>query len=134
MAHTWAQRNPPEIKPKEKVMKKYVTFVKDAEESRKVQEALFSAGFKWRGIEGATIAHTDKSFIHINYDRAAKITWEHTIVKALEGARQTPINAKDIIYDPFQLDGAKQPEEMIDIDGKAWSKSTIKAALKQYAE
>jgi hypothetical protein len=43
-------------------MKKYVTFVKDAEESRKVQEALFSAGFSWGGTR-FNVMHTEEIYL-----------------------------------------------------------------------
>jgi hypothetical protein len=118
-------------------MKKYVTFVKDAEESRKVQEALFSAGFSWM-CGRKSVKHTEYNFLDINFLGSVGCITYTSVFSAVQERivddGEIAINAADIIADPFQLDGAKQPEEMIDIDGKAWSKSTIKAALKQYAE
>ncbi|MCK5602046.1 hypothetical protein KAR91_09260 [Candidatus Pacearchaeota archaeon] len=115
-------------------MRKYVTFVKDEEESRKVQEALFRAGFKW-GVNGKNVVHTSCRFLHVNSDSTERITLGNDIGITLKQVSEGKvyIEATAIISDPFQLDGAKKPEEMITIGGALWSKSTIKEALKKHA-
>ena len=118
-------------------MKKYVTFVKDAEESRKVQEALFRAGFVWGADTEGYVQRTSHHFISMNYACLGALSSGSSFREVVRRGRDLhweAIDASDIISDPFQLDGAKQPEATVDIDGKEFSVSTIKAALKQYVE
>lgn len=124
-------------------MKKYVTFVKDEEESRQVQEALFRAGFKW--LDGGGVQHTKHNrFIFIGgvvsgTDCSGRIhrvsDEEYTkVMGRVKAGDFTPINANSIISNPFQLDGATPPEKMITVAGKEYSESTIKAALQEYVK
>ena len=107
-------------------MKKYVTFVKDEEESACVISAVQQAGFDTLG----SVYHMNFLFI----EGGEHVRQGDFIVAAEEvsDGNYIAIRAHRIISDPFQLDGAKKPEEMIDIDGALWSKSTIKEALKKH--
>jgi hypothetical protein len=114
-------------------MKKYVTFVKDEEESRKVQESLFKAGFGWL-IATNTVSWTSSKFLFI---ANGTITRRDTdFVYAVECAldSHTPLESSRIIADPFQLDGAKPPKKMHTIDGKEWSEDTLKLMIRQYVD
>ena len=111
-------------------MKKYVTFVKDEEESKAVQEALVKAGFGWL-VSGQIIQHQDNHFLYIE---GLSITscddFKHITMDITDG--HVAINAADIIENPFQLDGAKKPEPTHTIAGKEYSESTMLSALREY--
>ena len=119
-------------------MKKYVTFVKDAEESRKVQEALFKAGFRWAcgsKTDEVVFTYGAPEFLEVNNhgsNNITRVTGNSFAIYQDYLPVITLINAKDIISNPFQLDGAKQPEKQITIKGKEYSESTIHAALQEY--
>lgn len=120
-------------------MKKYVTFVKDEEESRKVQEAVFRAGFNWRfpAPDGVAIhCHDAPEFIEFNCHGERMIT--RVASRSFSIMQQylseyTLVDAFAIINDPFQLDGAKQPEKMISVEGKEYAESRL-AELVRAAE
>lgn len=115
-------------------MKKYVTFVKDEETSRQVQKALFEAGFSWTSGDTKTMFEKFK-FLVVNWNSNGYFSVRSTI----EELNSVPspiefIDSSNIIANPFQLDGAKQPGKMIEVDGKEYSTSTIKAALQEYVK
>lgn len=113
-------------------MKRYVTFVKNEEESRDVQEALMSAGFEQTG-GGKKLKGLDMPFLFID-PKINRVNDFTTVCQYILSGEYTVVNAYRIIADPFQLDGAKKPEQMIEIDGKEFSVSTIKAALRDYVD
>ena len=108
-------------------MKQYVTFVKDEEESRKVQEALSMAGFDTLG------GHHYGPFVFFGND--ILMSWGDDFVCVMDyeqGRTYTAVNAAYVIKDPFQLEGANRPDPTHVIDGKEYSESTILSALREY--
>ena len=60
-------------------------------------------------------------------------SWKDIPEKLLNYIESLPEFDSEIFKEITGIDTTK-PEEMIDIDGKQWSKETIKEALKQHAE
>ncbi len=111
-------------------MRKYVTL-----NSKEVQEALFKAGFNWGGYK-EEVMHLDKPLIYINSFKSAGLMYSSDFEALNRVIKENwiIINPENIIKDPYQLDGAVQPEKMIEIGDKEYSESTIKAALKEYVK
>lgn len=109
-------------------MKQYVTFVKDAEESRQVQEALCRAGFLWGGTGEPRVDYLGYNFIRINYYGRGSLEcggdFDHN-AKFIASDGYIPFSANRIIDNPFQLDGAQQAEKMITVGGNEYPESLL---------
>ncbi|KKN56642.1 hypothetical protein LCGC14_0570540 [marine sediment metagenome] len=112
-------------------MRKYVTL-----NSKEVQEALFTAGFGWADTGGKTVLHLDMPLVYMNSFGAGRLTYSLQFARLNRDVEEgyIAVNPRDVVDDPFQFDGAVQPEKMIEIGDKEYSESTIKAALKEYVK
>lgn len=110
---------------KEKTMKKYVTL-----NGKEVQKALIGAGFKWHS-GNQRVNCLGSTFLFITDGRLSHANNFIYTVAQIKSYDYIPINPGDIIANPFALDGAKQPEKIIMIEGKEVSESTIAMALKK---
>jgi len=105
----------------------YIIFVRNEQESKKVQEILLKNGYRWETGDGVK---TDRFyFIYAADGRALTFIDDdfRYVVNSISNSKNTfrAVNGLDIAeYFP--------PEKMLTIDGKAFSESTIKAALRQY--
>ena len=106
-------------------MEKYVTL-----NSEVVKLALSKAGFTWHTHD----VDNNALFLFINSIEPRKLSQNASISHLARRLKEgyIAIDPKYIIKDPFQLDGAKQPEKMIVVDGVEVSESTIKVALKAH--
>ena len=123
-------------------MKKYIDFknvtkcvvmVKSEKESEAVQKALFSVGFRWPVGICAGVGYKDASCLF--FDNDMEITrslsgWDNAVNKILDGTCY-PIKVSQIIEHPESLPWAKT-EDTITIDGKEFSVSTVRNALREY--
>ena len=108
---------------------KYITFVKNREESEKVQKVLFAAGKRWG--DGKVLRYQDKNFISVNFEClgyvdsfefvAETLMDKHFNFKAVDSGR---------VSDVFP---ALHHDKLIEVDGKKWSGSTLKEMIKRYA-
>ena len=118
-------------------MKRYVIFVENEEVSWQVQEKLFEAGFRWSG-GGNQAQHRQEPFLHLNHTIQGEITRCSNFARTVRDAKENniiPLNSRDIIKNgAAHLDGAPPYEEMVNIAGKYYSISTIKAALQEYVK
>ena len=93
-------------------MKKYIIAVGSPEISTKVQEALFKAGFEWELCGGRRVRRLEKRFITVNIVYNRTITWSNnsmSVTHAINQRGRTLLSAQEVIENPFQLEGAKQP-------------------------
>lgn len=113
-------------------MNKRVIFVKNKEESEKVQRQLFAAGIKWHGPPGqeGCVHYTDYQFLYVRRGILSGDYSFHGAVNSVKNQDTIPLDAR-MVSDHFK---PLPPETMITIDGKEYSESTIKAALKQYVD
>ena len=107
-----------------------VIFVENADESTKVQTALFSVGIRWASV-GKEIFRPESHFLTIENGELTYCDNFKWIVKYAYALCLVPLNAIDVITDPLIVDGAKK-QTMHTINGKEFSESTIAAALKEY--
>ena len=125
-------------------MKKYVTFVKDETVCKAVVFALNSAGFKSPLGNKINICLANV-FIIINDGPSEvfnRVPEEVFTIGIADGCAAdcvagdlTFIDAAAILSDPFQLDGAKQPETIHKMkDGREFSESTIMEAMRHYVK
>ena len=94
-------------------MKKYIIPVGSSEISRKVQKALFEVGFTWSGGMGKSANRTDAEFLTLGFR-----DHDSMLITADDGGKMherfiregaTLLSSQEVIKNPFQLDGAKQP-------------------------
>ncbi len=120
-------------------MKKNIMFVKDADQSIMVQEALFKAGFCWSSQierrEKPRPLHTEYPFIRTHEYGYMTLEGCRPFTTAAEyiASGHVAVEASDVIENPFQLFGAKQPEKMIEVKGKQYTESRL-AELCEAAE
>jgi hypothetical protein len=91
-------------------MQKYVIAIGSEEISRKVQAALFSAGFTWESC-GQQIDNVKDRFLFVHYFDDNVIIRDSNSLDATKDIRKgcVLISSQEVIADPFQLDGAKSP-------------------------
>jgi hypothetical protein len=92
-------------------MKKYLIPVGNKGISEQVQEALFRAGFKWHH-DGPRVRQTGDAFIvlHCNTDMCLASGSGSTYhSQEVRDGRFVLISSQEVIANPFQLDGAKNP-------------------------
>ena len=98
-------------------MQTYVIPVGCHETSRKVQEALFSAGFKW--WDGRGVCHLRDAFLvlHCNNDMClaggSGSAYHSSMVR---DGNAILISAQDVIANPFALDGAKKAVKKMTVE------------------
>ena len=106
-----------------------VVLVEDPDESERVQKALFSLGFRWFSGDRRAKA-TDIRCLFFDKDITHTSKLEYGVNKILNG-KAYPIKASQILKSPESVPWGK-PEETITIDGKEFSVSTVKRALREY--
>ena len=109
----------------------YVIFVKNEEESKRVQDILFAAGKGWDGGRTKIDRNTSASFLYASPEKPHISTGEHFTfaTNGIKRGEYVALEATEVksIFSPVPK------EKMITINGKKWSESTIKEALRRYA-
>lgn len=117
-------------------MKKYVVFARDDAEFVELQNALFSVGIEWVGTLNERQYYAMPCFFEIT---GGSINNNNGQSFLRAGARLSggfiAVDAKSVIADPFQIEGANQPEKMVTLScGRELSESTIIEDIRHYVK
>ena len=100
-------------------------------QSTKVQQELFAAGIVWC-CSGKAIRHRSAKYIAITDN---ELYWGNTIFDAIKGDSMKGNLYPTQILNPDDVSKEFPPlEDMIMVDGKEYSESTIKKALQEYVK